>query len=151
MDSLHIGRILCAAAALAAGVAGAQSVSRTTTTNGPAAQASAGTAIGGAGTISGTVAAGGALPEGTGSSGRAIIVITQPPSGTNAMGAGAAPPRGALTAVDIAAMFMGADTNRDGDLSRAEAGRLQLPMSFDELDTNHDGVISRFEFDEAFR
>jgi hypothetical protein len=119
MDSLHIGRILCAAAALAAGVAGAQSVSRTTTTNGPAAQASAGTAIGGAGTISGTVAAGGALPEGTGSSGRAIIVITQPPSGTNAMGAG--------------------------------AGRLQLPMSFDELDTNHDGVISRFEFDEAFR
>jgi hypothetical protein len=102
-------------------------------------------------TAAGVPSAGGALPEGTGSNGRAIIVVTQPPYGTNAMGAGAAPPRGALTAVDIAAMFLSADTNHDGELSRAEAQQIPLPMAFDDIDANHDGVITRFEFDEAFR
>jgi hypothetical protein len=102
-------------------------------------------------TAAGAASAGGALPQGTGDNGRAIVVITQSPNGANVMGAGAAPPRGALSAVDIAAMFLSADANHDGELSRAEAQSIRLPMGFDDIDTNHDGVISRFEYDEAFR
>ena len=61
-------------------------------------------------------------------------------------------PRGPYSAVDIARAFLEADSNHDGELSRAEAQRLAiLPVPFDDLDRNHDGVLSRFEYDDAFR
>lgn len=73
---------------------------------------------------------------------------------TNVMGAGAAQPLamgpGPYTAVDVARAFLGADRNRDGELSRAEARQLTLgSASFEELDRNHDGIVTRWEFDDA--
>ena len=54
--------------------------------------------------------------------------------------------------MDLARSFIEADTNRDGDVTRAEARRLAImPMSFEEMDRNFDGVISRFEYDDATR
>lgn len=72
---------------------------------------------------------------------------------TSAMGGPPSAPHGPYSAVDIARAFMEADTNHDGELSRAEAARLSIPLgaSFDELDRNHDGVLSRFEYEDAFR
>jgi hypothetical protein len=78
----------------------------------------------------------------------------------NVMGAGAAVPRpvvsagasGGYSAVQIAQSFLGADTNRDGELSRAEAQRLTIaPMPFEEMDRNRDNILTRFEYDDAFR
>lgn len=69
---------------------------------------------------------------------------------TNVLGASAAA-RGPLTAVEVARAFLDADTNRDGELSRAEAERAGLSASFDDLDRNRDGVLSRSEFEDAFR
>ncbi len=73
---------------------------------------------------------------------------------TNVMGAGAAQPLevgpGGYSAVDVARAFLGADRNRDGELSRAEARQLTLGnFSFEELDRNHDGIVTRWEFDDA--
>lgn len=70
--------------------------------------------------------------------------------GTNAMGYGNIP-RGPYSAVDIARNFLEADINRDGDLSRAEATRLAIPVPFEELDRNHDGLLSRFEYQDFFQ
>lgn len=70
--------------------------------------------------------------------------------GTNAMGFGGAP-RAPYSAVDIARNFMDADINRDGELSRAEALRLAIPVPFDDLDRNHDGVLTRFEYQDFFQ
>jgi glucose/arabinose dehydrogenase len=86
--------------------------------------------------------------------GGGVVVVQQPSgyaSGANAMGAGPAI-RGPLSAVDIARAFLDADTNHDGQLSRAEAQRLSIPLgaSFDDLDRDHDGVLSRFEYQDAF-
>jgi hypothetical protein len=75
------------------------------------------------------------------------------------MGAGAPAPRppaaaagGAYTPVQVAQSFLGADANRDGELSRAEAQRLAIaPLSFEEMDRNHDGVLTRFEYEDALR
>lgn len=59
---------------------------------------------------------------------------------------------GAWSTVDIARSFLLADTNRDGELTRAEAQRLSIaPYSFDEMDWNHDGILSRFEYEDATR
>ena len=56
------------------------------------------------------------------------------------------------SSVDLARSFIEADSNRDGELTRAEAGRLVIaPYSFEEMDRNRDGVISRFEYDDATR
>jgi hypothetical protein len=87
-----------------------------------------------------------------GGGGGVVVVQQSGGGGTNAMGAGAFP-RGAYSSVDIARAFMDADTNHDGELSRAEAQRLSIPLgaSFDDLDRNNDGVLSRFEYDDAFR
>lgn len=84
--------------------------------------------------------------------GGGVVVVQQSAGGTSAMGAGPLP-RGAYSATDIARAFMDADTNHDGELSRAEAQRLSIPLgaSFDDLDRNNDGVLSRFEFEDAFR
>lgn len=48
---------------------------------------------------------------------------------------------------NAAALFTYADTDRDGQLSRTEAGQIALEGSdFDALDTNHDGQVARSEF-----
>jgi hypothetical protein len=56
------------------------------------------------------------------------------------------------SAVDIARSFINADRNRDGELTRGEAGRLSIAMSsFEEMDRNYDGVISRGEYEDGLR
>jgi hypothetical protein len=60
--------------------------------------------------------------------------------------------RGPYTALQIAQSFLGADANRDGELTRAEAQRLTLmPFSFEEMDRNHDGILTRSEYEDALR
>jgi hypothetical protein len=59
---------------------------------------------------------------------------------------------GPWSAVDMARSFIGADANRDGDLTRAEATRLSiLPISFEEMDRNKDGILSRSEYEDSLR
>ena len=77
---------------------------------------------------------------------------------TMGAGGGASTPRtvpsgaGPYTALQLAQSFQGADSNRDGELSRAEAQRLTImPTSFDEMDRNRDGVISRSEYEDGSR
>ncbi|MCY7318262.1 MAG: hypothetical protein LH617_05985 [Ramlibacter sp.] len=77
---------------------------------------------------------------------------------TMGAGGGASTPRsvssgaGPYTALQLAQSFQGADSNRDGELTRAEAQRLTImPTAFDEMDRNRDGVISRSEYDDGSR
>ena len=107
----------------------------------------------GAAPSSPVVDAGVAQPLTPAGGGGGVVVVQQSFAGTTAMGAAAAAPPGQYSAVDIARAFMLADTNHDGELSRAEAARLSiyLPLGFDDLDRNHDGVLSRFEYEDAFR
>lgn len=59
---------------------------------------------------------------------------------------------GPYTALQIAQSFLGADANRDGELTRAEAQRLTImPYSFEEMDRNHDGILTRFEYEDGVR
>jgi hypothetical protein len=59
---------------------------------------------------------------------------------------------GPNTALQLAQSFLAADSNQDGDLTRAEAQRLTImPASFDEMDRNRDGVVSRSEYDDSSR
>jgi hypothetical protein len=59
---------------------------------------------------------------------------------------------GPYTALQIAQSFIGADVNRDGELTRAEAQRLTImPYSFEEMDRNRDGILTRFEYEDAVR
>jgi hypothetical protein len=59
---------------------------------------------------------------------------------------------GPYTALQVAQSFIGADANRDGELTRAEAQRLTImPYSFEEMDRNHDGILTRFEYEDAVR
>jgi hypothetical protein len=72
------------------------------------------------------------------------------PAGPQYSGAGPMP--GPYTALQVAQSFLGADANRDGELTRAEALRLTIaPSSFEEMDRNHDGVLTRFEYEDAVR
>ena len=75
-----------------------------------------------------------------------------------AAGGGVSTPRsvsagaGPYPALQLAQSFQGADSNRDGELTRAEAQRLTImPTAFDEMDRNRDGVISRSEYDDGSR
>lgn len=92
----------------------------------------------------------------------AAVVQQQPfETGGRAYGAGAGAPgttsmgamgAGPYSAVQLAQSFLGADVNRDGELTRAEAQRLTIaPYSFEEMDRNRDGIITRFEYDDAVR
>jgi hypothetical protein len=47
--------------------------------------------------------------------------------------------------------FEFADSNSDGQLTRAEAQQLAImPRSFEEMDENNDGVVTRAEYDSQF-
>lgn len=79
---------------------------------------------------------------------------------TAAMGAGGglvAPrsvPSGAgpYTALQLAESFLRADSNRDGELTRAEFQRLAIaPATFEEMDRNRDGVVTRSEYEDGSR
>lgn len=60
--------------------------------------------------------------------------------------------RGTYTALQVAQSFLAADSNRDGELTRAEAQRLNImPSSFEEMDRNRDGILSRFEYEDGVR
>jgi hypothetical protein len=82
------------------------------------------------------------------------------PQATFVMGAGGAPsgPQyarsgpGPYTALQVAQSFLAADSNLDGELTRAEAQRLTImPYSFEEMDRNRDGILSRFEYEDGVR
>jgi hypothetical protein len=92
-------------------------------------------------------------------------VVTNPANttasvATNVLGAGATvrgPGQtvggaGGFNAIDQARSFYFADANHDGEITRAEFGRLSIAtMTFEEMDRNYDGVISRFEYDDSTR
>jgi hypothetical protein len=70
----------------------------------------------------------------------------------SALGAGPLMPLTPLTPLQIAQSFVGADTNRDGELTPAEAQRLTIaPFPFEEMDRNHDGILTRSEYEDALR
>jgi hypothetical protein len=59
---------------------------------------------------------------------------------------------GPVTAVQVARMFLQADADGDGLLSRAEALRLPfVTMTFEDMDTNRDGSVSRSEYEASLR
>lgn len=73
--------------------------------------------------------------------GFAVSLVPQTHPGGRADGAGAATAptagmgAGPYSAVQVAQSFLGADLNRDGELTRAEAQRLMIaPYSFEEMD-----------------
>jgi hypothetical protein len=91
--------------------------------------------------------------------GRPVTPDGAPPQ-TAVMGYGGAPAgplpygvgSGPYTALQVAQSFLAADSNRDGELTRAEAQRLTLmPYAFEEMDRNHDGILTRFEYEDAMR
>jgi len=60
-------------------------------------------------------------------------------------------PAARWTVAQIREAFDLADTDSNGELSRAEAQRLAvLPLSFEDMDQNKDGVLTRAEYEAAF-
>lgn len=56
------------------------------------------------------------------------------------------------TAQEAAAVFFRVDTNRDGNMSRAEAQAItNARLNFEEMDANKDGALSRSEFEAGVR
>lgn len=63
----------------------------------------------------------------------------------------APPPASRWTAAQVREAFDLADSNSNGELSRAEAQQLRiLPRSFEDMDKNKDGVLDRSEYEGAF-
>lgn len=62
------------------------------------------------------------------------------------------PAHGPYATVDVARSFLGADADRDGELSRSEAQRLLIhPFSFEEMDRDGNGMVTRWEYEDALR
>ena len=61
-------------------------------------------------------------------------------------------PAARRTLAQIRQAFDLADTNSDGQLTRAEAQRLAImpPFSFEEMDVNKNGFVDRGEYEGAF-
>jgi hypothetical protein len=73
------------------------------------------------------------------------------PPGASATTAPAPVPAAQWTTEKIRQAFDLADSDSDGQLSRAEAQRLTiLPRSFEDLDQNKDGMLSRSEYEAGF-
>ncbi|QJW83279.1 hypothetical protein HK414_00515 [Ramlibacter terrae] len=76
----------------------------------------------------------------------AVGVMARGPSQSVPMGSSG------LNPVEVARNFINADSNRDGELTRAEASRMGFAtMSFEEMDRDFDGVITRAEYGDATR
>jgi len=74
-----------------------------------------------------------------------------PPGAPAAAPAAQPVPAAQWTPDKIRQAFDLADSNSDGQLSRAEAQRLViLPRSFEDLDQNKDGMLSRSEYEAGF-
>ena len=59
-------------------------------------------------------------------------------------------PQNKVTSKDLDAIFLQADTNKDGKLDRKEAESLAaVAQRFEQLDANRDGFISRAEFSKV--
>lgn len=59
-------------------------------------------------------------------------------------------PPNTTTSKEVEAVFLRADTNRDGKLDRKEAERLPaVSQRFDQIDTDHDSTISLSELNKA--
>lgn len=76
---------------------------------------------------------------------------TGPAAGAPAQGS---IPQNRVTSKDLDAIFMQADTNKDGKLDRKEAESLaavleRVGQRFEQLDANRDGFISRAEFSKV--
>jgi len=55
------------------------------------------------------------------------------------------------TALQIGQSFEFADSNSNGELTRAEAQQLSImPSNFEAMDENKDGVVTRTEYEAAF-
>jgi hypothetical protein len=137
---------------------------RTTTVNpdGSTTTTTSGTAFGGSTTTSTTMTTNTANGMTLGTEGPLVNAgAAVMGAGAAVMGAGAtvrgpaqttAGGAGGFSATDVARSFYFADANHDGELSRAEAGRLSLrSLTFEEMDRNFDGIISRFEYDDSMR
>ena len=60
-------------------------------------------------------------------------------------------PPGQWTALQIRQSFELADSDANGELTRAEAQQLTImPRSFEDMDENKDGVVSRAEYESVF-
>ena len=61
-------------------------------------------------------------------------------------------PAARWTPAQIRDAFDTADSDSNGELSRAETQRLAiLPRSFEDIDLNKDGVLARAEYERAFQ
>jgi Ca2+-binding EF-hand superfamily protein len=60
-------------------------------------------------------------------------------------------PASRWTPQQIRQAFDAADSDSNGELTRAEAQQLAIqPRSFEDMDQNKDGVVSRSEYESAF-
>ena len=60
-------------------------------------------------------------------------------------------PPGPWTAPQVRQSFELADSDTNGELTRAEAQQLTImPRSFEDMDENKDGVVSRVEYESVF-
>jgi len=63
-----------------------------------------------------------------------------------------APAATGWTQQQVAEAFLRADTNRDGQLNRAEVAMLaSVRLNFEEMDANKDGLLSRGELESGVR
>ena len=86
-----------------------------------------------------------------GFAGAQTLPAAPPPSPPQVVPANPPLPAARWTVAQIHEAFDRADTDSNGELSRAEAQRLAvLPRSFEEMDQNKDGVLVRAEYEGAF-
>jgi hypothetical protein len=65
---------------------------------------------------------------------------------------GTTAPAQPVTQFQVQQAFQGADADRDGQLSRAEAARVSgMQRSFEDMDSNKDGLLSSTEFEAGMR
>ncbi|MBA3774172.1 MAG: EF-hand domain-containing protein [Ramlibacter sp.] len=85
-----------------------------------------------------------------------VVAQTLPPTAPPLPAAQPAPaaaplPAARWTAAQVREAFDRADSDSNGELSRAEAQRLAiLPRSFEDMDQNKDGVLVWAEYEGAF-
>lgn len=87
-----------------------------------------------------------ALPAGAQPAARVLPNVTGPVQPVAPVPA-QAPPAGRWTLAQLQEAFTLADSDGNGELTRAEAQQLViLPRSFEDLDENKDGVLTRAEY-----